>query len=78
MRTKPDTDCLTLLQGDFGQLELCLQEGGDISAGDYDMRTPLHIAASEGNLEMCRYLLERGALLHKKVSANCVDRRTIL
>ena len=57
-----------MLQGDFGQLELCLQEGGDISAGDYDMRTPLHIAASEGNLEMCRYLLERGALLHKKVS----------
>ena len=34
--------------------------------GDYDMRTPLHIAASEGNLEMTQYLLERGALVHKK------------
>ena len=34
--------------------------------GDYDMRTPLHIATSEGNLEMTRFLLERGALVHKK------------
>ena len=34
--------------------------------GDYDRRTPLHISTSEGNLEMTKYLLERGALVHKK------------
>ena len=30
------------------------------------MRTPLHISTSEGNLEMTKFLLERGALVHMK------------
>ncbi|KAL3922721.1 MAG: hypothetical protein SGILL_002051 [Bacillariaceae sp.] len=32
---------------------------------DYDRRTPLHIAASEGHLELCQLLLERGAKINR-------------
>ena len=39
-------------------------------SGDYDMRTPLHIATAEGNLGMTKFLLERGALVHKRERNN--------
>lgn len=32
---------------------------------DYDRRTPLHIAASEGHVELCQFLLERGAKINR-------------
>jgi ammonium transporter Rh len=32
-----------------------------ISAGDYDKRTPLHIAAAAGSVEICRFLVQKGA-----------------
>ena len=34
-----------------------------INFRDYDRRTPLHIAASEGHFEICQYLLEQGVKL---------------
>lgn len=33
---------------------------------DYDHRTPLHIAASEGNVEIVRFLMQNGAGIHVK------------
>jgi len=58
--------CSAAYKNNFSIIETCFKECANISAGDYDMRTPLHIATSEGNLEMTRFLLERGALVHKK------------
>ncbi len=36
-----------------------------INFRDYDRRTPLHIAASEGHLEICKLLIERGARINR-------------
>lgn len=38
-----------------------LARGTYVSAADYDLRTPLHLAASEGNHEMVGYLMNCGA-----------------
>lgn len=35
-----------------------------MSASNYDMRTALHIACSEGNLEVVKHLLLNGAAVH--------------
>ena len=47
---------------------VCCQ-GADISASDYDLRTPLHIAASEGNLEMTTFLLEQVGI--RRLDSSC-------
>ena len=58
--------CSAVYKNNFDILETCFKESANISAGDYDGRTPLHIACSEGNYQMTKFLLERGALVHKK------------
>ena len=41
---------LAHLQGDLKLMARLLKAGADVNAGDYDKRTPLHIAAAEVNL----------------------------
>ena len=44
-------------------------KGLDLSKGDYDNRTPLHLAASQGRVEVAEFLLAEA-----KVDMDHVDR----
>ena len=37
-----------------------IAKGVPINAGDYDLRTALHLAAAEGSLEVVKYLVSHG------------------
>eukprot|EP00804_Cyclotella_cryptica_P002973 CCRYP_005992-RA/>CCRYP_005992-RA protein AED:0.35 eAED:0.35 QI:679/1/1/1/0/0/2/283/442 len=49
-------------EGDIHEVQTLYELGSvDINAGDYDKRTPLHIAASNGNADVVRFLCLSGA-----------------
>jgi glutaminase len=52
--------CAAAACGDLSELRRLVARGADASRGDYDGRTPLHLAASEGQEEMVRVLLNLG------------------
>ncbi len=58
--------CQCVFDGDIKLLSRLCRVGIDINAGDYDRRTPLHIAASEGNLTAVKVMVEAGADLSVK------------
>ena len=45
----------------------------DLNEGDYDGRTPLHMAAADGNLECVKFLVSMA-----KVSVSPIDRLEIV
>jgi glutaminase len=49
-------------QGDLRRVRWCVARGSDINQPDYDGRTALHIAASEGRESITSFLLLQGAL----------------
>ena len=51
---------------DIPKLRRLIKVDVDVDAGDYDMRRPVHIAASEGNMAAFRVLVEAGADLRVK------------
>jgi hypothetical protein len=53
--------CATAAAGDVEQLRFLVDSGVNLEVGDYDRRTALHLAASEGKLECVEYLLSVGA-----------------
>lgn len=61
--------CSLLHQAALGNqivLEMLILERPElVNFRDYDRRTPLHIAASEGQLDICRYLVEKGARINR-------------
>ena len=48
----------------MGKLESLQKYGANLSACDYDGRTPLHVAASDGLYNVVEFLLNNGALVH--------------
>ncbi|XP_026211165.1 60 kDa lysophospholipase isoform X2 [Anabas testudineus] len=62
----PPLACAAAKIGDIEALEALKEMGSNLSLGDYDGRTPLHIAASEGHLKMVQYLLRHGATVYAK------------
>lgn len=53
--------CAAVHAADVGLLRLYLRAGAATSPADYDLRTPLHIAAAEGSVEAVEVLVEAGA-----------------
>jgi glutaminase len=47
--------------GDLETLQRLETRGLKINAGDYDQRTPLHLAAANGHLHVVKYLIAHKA-----------------
>ncbi|KAG8383669.1 hypothetical protein BUALT_Bualt04G0037900 [Buddleja alternifolia] len=58
--------CTLVSRGDSDLLRRVLSNGIDPNSRDYDQRTPLHIAASQGLFLMAKLLLEAGAGVFSK------------
>ncbi|XP_045828988.1 potassium channel SKOR [Trifolium pratense] len=58
--------CTSVARGDSDYLKRLLSNGMDPNLKDYDYRTPLHVAASEGLIFMAKLLLEAGASVFTK------------
>ncbi|MGQ4003541.1 glutaminase A [Francisellaceae bacterium CB52] len=54
--------------GDLTEVRRSVALGADVNKGDYDNRTALHLAAAEGQEDVVKYLLDKGA------NANAKDR----
>ena len=46
--------------GDLNEIARLVAHGIDLNESDYDLRTPLHLAASEGQVAVVQYLLSQG------------------
>ena len=56
--------CAAAANGDTEAVRDLLSDGTDVNSGDYDHRTPLHLAASEGLLPVVVFLLEDAGAEH--------------
>jgi len=59
--------CEAAANGDIVELRLLLSSGLEVNAGDYDRRTALHLAASEGLLETIHFLIEEAGADHSPI-----------
>lgn len=60
--------------GDLYTIQILDKMGVHLSVKDFDSRTPLHIAASEGYLDVTKYLLNRGSVINSYDARNNAPR----
>ncbi|CAF3922058.1 unnamed protein product, partial [Rotaria sordida] len=60
--------CSYAYQKDIENLKALLNEGADVNSTDYDLRSPLHLAACVGKLELCSMLVK-----NFRANVNLVD-----
>ena len=53
--------CTSSASGDLETIMRLHVQGLDLNSGDYDRRTPLHLAAASGHMDIVKYLVENGA-----------------
>lgn len=53
--------CLSVARGDIDLIRRMLSNGIDPNSKDYDFRTPLHVATSQGSYIIAKLLVEAGA-----------------
>jgi glutaminase len=58
--------CTSAASGDLETISRLHVQGLDINTGDYDKRTPLHLAAAAGHFDIVRYLVEHGAEINPR------------
>jgi glutaminase len=58
--------CWAAAQGDISEMQQLMAIGVDLNESDYDGRTPLHLAASEGQSDAVRFLVKHGAIVDAK------------
>ena len=58
--------CWAASQGDAHELQRLCASGADLSAADYDGRTGIHLAASEGHLDAVKFLVAKGVNINHK------------
>jgi len=74
-QTQTDASTLTLMRaahtGNLRTVKSLIESGGlEASVKDLDQRTPLHIAASRGNVEIVKFLLEKNAYIEANDANN--------
>jgi len=58
--------CYACGVGDIDTVQHLVARGADVNLGDYDGRTPLHLASSEGHMEVVKFLVSKGAFPNVK------------
>ncbi len=52
--------------GDLDELQRLYSAGIDLNEGEYDKRTGIHLAASEGHLEAVKFFIEKNVDINPK------------
>ena len=61
-------------KGDLGAIQDQLQRGAALTCADYDLRTPLHLAAAENQLHVVRFFIDEGERAGAAFDLNPKDR----